>query len=239
MDEAQQMWEKKIIPNWVDGKDENNENMSEKAILLQHNQQVVDKTAARLRMAAIILSWISVISAFGLGIVATFFACESDSQSMLSFGLDALLDSFSSMVILWRFYGSVVNSEEKEKIACGILGVLFLISFGSLASKSIFALVVHETMEGLTVTVAIVNGIICSILGFTKIYVGFKLDSRALRTDSAITLTGAVLSFMGLISIEVYHLNENLWYLDDIFGLTCSLFFLVYGLWVLWTVLRK
>lgn len=45
-----------------------------------------------------------------------------------------------------------------------------------------------------------------------------------------ITFVGAVMSLFTLIFSAIYEHNRSLWYLDDTFGLICSVFMIVYGI---------
>lgn len=215
---------------------------SEKAILIEKHHRVSLKAAVKLRYVAIGISWASTITSFVLGVTATVFAILNDSQSLFSFGLDSILDCISSIVVLWRFYGGEnIYSEERERRACALIGILFICSAFLLAGKSIWSLAKMEHTGHLQITLILsaVNVIACLSLGITKVIVGHKLESRALITDSIITLVGAVMSVFTLIFSAVYRHNRQLWYLDDSFGVLCSLFLLIYGLRVLWVSIME
>lgn len=215
---------------------------SEKAILIEKHHRVSLKAAVTLRYIAIGISWASTIASFILGLTATVFAVLNDSQSLFSFGLDSILDCISSIVVLWRFHGGEnIYSEERERRACALIGILFVLSAFLLAGKSIWALAKAEHTGHLQVTLIMsaVQVVICMALGATKVIVGHKLESRALITDSIITLVGAVMSIFTLVFSAVYRHNSKLWYLDDSFGLLCSAFLLIYGLRVLWVSIME
>lgn len=215
---------------------------SEKAILIEKHHRVSLKAAVKLRYVAIGISWASTLTSFVLGLTATVFAILNDSQSLFSFGLDSILDCISSIVVLWRFHGGDdIYSEERERRACALIGVLFIMSAFLLLGKSIWALAKLEHTGHLNVTLILsaINVVACLSLGMTKVIVGHKLESRALITDSIITLVGALMSVFTLIFSAVYNHNHHLWYLDDSFGILCSLFLLFYGLRVLWVSIME
>ncbi|GFR68716.1 transmembrane protein 163 [Elysia marginata] len=160
-----------------------------------------------------------------------------ESESLFGYGLDAVLDSLSSVAVIWRFYGkgSSAAAEAKERKACIVISLFFFISASSLLYKSTEALMKGEEKTDfknriLTDIFSSVCGGISLVLASLKVYLGFKLNSRALLTDSIITYVGATMSFLGVMSVEVYRVEDSVWYLDAVFGLTCGVFLLCFGL---------
>ncbi|KAL4220976.1 hypothetical protein ACF0H5_019242 [Mactra antiquata] len=209
---------------------------NEKVQLLEKGRRVTPQTAIKLRYAAISVSWISTIASLGLGILALVYAAIDDSQSLFSFGLDSILDCISSIIVLWRFHGNSIYSDIKEIRACMMIGVLFILSALFLIIKCVHALVSTELAVHPRIVLILSSMMfgVCLILGGSKIILGYLLESRALITDSVITLVGAVMSLLTLIFSVLYRHNTRLWYLDDTFGLVCSLFLVVYGIRVIW-----
>ncbi|XP_060586458.1 transmembrane protein 163a-like [Ruditapes philippinarum] len=209
---------------------------NEKAILLDKAHKVSANTAVKLRIAAIAISWVSSIVSGILGVVAIVFAALYGSQSLFSFGLDSILDSISSVVILWRFHGrDTIYSNTREIRACIMIGALFVLSGLLLSIRCVYALVCVEMPRkpAIILTMASINAFCCLVLGSGKIYLGLQLESRALIIDSIITFTGAVMSIFTLIFSAVYEYNKQFWYLDDSFGLLCALFLFGYGIRVI------
>ncbi|CAG5119541.1 unnamed protein product, partial [Candidula unifasciata] len=73
-------------------------------------------------------------------------------------------------------------------------------------------------------------GVSALVVASVKVYLGRRLDSRALLTDSIITYVGAVMSFLGVLGLELYESNDRVWYLDAVFGICCGVFLLCFGL---------
>ncbi|GFO05872.1 transmembrane protein 163 [Plakobranchus ocellatus] len=189
-----------------------------------------------LRTAAIIVSWMSVIFSFFSGVAAVVISEFVDSESLFGYGLDAVLDSLSSVAVIWRFYGkgSSAAAEAKERKACIVISLFFFISAFSLLFKSAEALSKGEEKEDeenriLTDVFSGICGAISIVLASLKVYLGLKLNSRALLTDSIITYVGATMSFLGILGVEVYRIEDSVWYLDAVFGLGCGVFLLGFG----------
>ncbi|XP_013408559.1 transmembrane protein 163 isoform X2 [Lingula anatina] len=157
------------------------------------------------------------------------------SPALFAFGLSCILDSLSSLVVIWRFqFGEGrLYSTSREKRACFVLGVLFTISASSIVSKAIHAIVV-ELRPGednsILWNIAIANGVICSSLSVAKFAMGLKLESRALITDAYNSLVGALMSFAILASALAYRDNHAVWYLDSVVGLICAVLLLGYAI---------
>ncbi|KAK3764220.1 hypothetical protein RRG08_044146 [Elysia crispata] len=189
-----------------------------------------------LRNAAIIVSWMSVIFSFLSGVAAVAISEIVDSESLFGYGLDAVLDSLSSVAVIWRFYGkgSSAAAEAKERKACVVISFFFFISATSLLYKSTEALSKGEEKPEdknriLTDVFSSVCGAISLVLASLKVHLGLKLNSRALLTDSIITYVGAAMSFLGVLGVEVYRIEDSVWYLDAVFGLCCGVFLLCFG----------
>ncbi|RUS81574.1 hypothetical protein EGW08_010675, partial [Elysia chlorotica] len=97
---------------------------------------------ARLCRAALAISWISILFSLASGIVAIDISFDNSSESLFAYGLGALLDSLSSVVVVWRFYDLTDHSKAltREYKACIVIGFLFLVSAASLMVRSILAI---------------------------------------------------------------------------------------------------
>ncbi|XP_067659583.1 transmembrane protein 163a-like isoform X2 [Haliotis asinina] len=208
---------------------------SEEDYLTKDRQHRVSyNTATRLRVAAIVVSWASVIFALSTGIIAIVFSTLEGSQSLFGYGLDALLDGISSMVVLWRFYGSdrSVYSAKRERVACIVISVLFLVAATCLIGKSANALAmeVKETSSDILYGLAICNALVSFALAMIKVILGYKLESKTLITDSVITFTGSAVSFGTICSLLAMENTDKYWYLDPVVGVLCGAFLLAWGI---------
>ncbi|BFZ19678.1 hypothetical protein BsWGS_22716 [Bradybaena similaris] len=193
--------------------------------------------AKQLRTAALVTSWVSVIFALISGLVAIAVGQIFESESLFGYGLDGVLDSLSSVAVLWRFYGSAspTLAEAKERKACIVIAIFFLVSAFSLIFKSTKAIIdddrENETEQAriLTDAFSAFCGVAALIVASVKVYLGRRLNSRALLTDSIITYVGAVMSFLGVLGLELYESDDRVWYLDAIFGICCGVFLFCFG----------
>ncbi|XP_041378573.1 transmembrane protein 163-like isoform X2 [Gigantopelta aegis] len=196
-------------------------------------RRVSFSTASRFRKYAIALSIVSVLFPLSSGIAAIVLSSLKNSQTLFGYGLDAILDSMSSLVVIWRFFGSstVVYSPTKERMACIVVANLFFVAAACLVGKSAHALAVNlvEDKSLQILIFASVSGIVSVILGTMKVYLGYELESRVLLTDSVITFTGAAIAFANCVGMYALESDERLWIMDPIFGILCGVFLIGFG----------
>ncbi|XP_048730293.1 transmembrane protein 163-like isoform X3 [Ostrea edulis] len=162
---------------------------SEKAELLDVRRRVQLTLAVKLRTAAIVISWVSVMFGFAQGVTAIVFSLKLSSDTLFGFGLNAILDSMSSLVVLWRFHSKDLYSENREQKACFIIAILFVVSSTSLLTMTIITLVKKTKEKQLSTlwSLSLINGCCNFVLGIVKFSLGYKLESKSLMTDKPIS----------------------------------------------------
>lgn len=210
----------------------------EKSTLIYGNNDLEPATLDRLNKMAVITSWFSVVFSLGTGIAACVLGVTGKSESLFAYGLDAVLDCLTSLAVAWRFLGpqDADDVARKERTACIVIGGLFIVSASSLVTKATIS-IVTETHEDETQAEIILYeafalscGIISLLIAGAKIYLGWRLRSRAMATDSIITLVGAVACFCGVAGLQLYVDDTDLWFMDDVFGMCLGAFLLGFGI---------
>lgn len=115
--------------------------------------------------------------------------------------------------------------------ACIAIGGLFILSGLLLTGKALHALLddAHGTNAVvLYVSFSLTTGIVA--LALVKVYLGYKLESEAMATDSIITFVGAAMSFAGVVGLELYIRDTHLWFMDSALAIMCGLFLIVFGI---------
>ncbi|GFO08198.1 DNA-directed RNA polymerase subunit [Plakobranchus ocellatus] len=218
------------------------QNKNENTFLIDERES--PKNLAKLYTAALAISWVSILFSLGSGIAAIVLSFSNRSESLFAYGLDALLDSLSSVAVVWRFMDSTdhAKSRIREYKACLVIGVLFLVSAFSLICRSILAIVTRTKIAKhvtLFIEISLTCGLVTLIIGLIKVYLGYRIGSRALYTDSIITLVGAATCFMALAGLELYLQNKGLWFLDSVFGMVCGVFLIFFGLRLLYQTIKN
>lgn len=166
------------------------------------------------------------------------FGSIAGSIALVGFGLDSVVESLSSMILIWclRQHGKI-SLEEEEKIerrATRFVAVTFFILGGYVLFESIQKLVTAETpgtsLPG--IIIAIVSLIVMPFLAWQKYKTGKQIDSLALVADSKETFACAYLSAALLIGLGMNYLF-GFWQADPIVGLIIVAFLFREG-WETW-----
>jgi hypothetical protein len=74
------------------------------------------------------------------GVVSVVFSRLEGSSALLGFGIDSFMESFSGLVMIWRF-GKMSGAENREQVATKLVGVSFLVLAGYVAYEAVEALI--------------------------------------------------------------------------------------------------
>lgn len=126
------------------------------------------------------------------------------SIALVGFGVDSLIESFSSVILLWRFQQHE-GDERRERIALKLVGGSFLLLAAYVAIDAAKSLLAHEppheSVAGIVIAAAAL--VVMPLLGRAKRRVATRLDSRALHADSRQTDLCAYLSAILLVGLAL------------------------------------
>lgn len=166
------------------------------------------------------------------GIVSIMAASLSGSVALLGFGLDSFVESFSGLIMIWRFKKKRTPQEEEkiEKRAVRLVGYTFFILAFYVAFESIKKLYQAEAPNPsiLGIIIATLSIIIMPILSHMKYHTGKSLKSRSLIADSKETLACAALSIALLIGLGLNYFL-GIWHADPVIGLVIAVFLIREG----------
>jgi divalent metal cation (Fe/Co/Zn/Cd) transporter len=185
---------------------------------------------AKLIKRALKLSYFTIIYNIAEGILAIFAGLISGSISLIGFGLDSAVESFSAVIMVWRFKksGEIEESEEEEEIekrALKYVGYTFLILGTYVLYESLKDIYTAEIPEPslIGIIIAIASIIIMPFLFYLKYRTGKELNSRSLIADSKQTLACAYLSaalLFGLLLNYIY----GIWQADSLIGILIAIY---------------
>lgn len=166
------------------------------------------------RLEYFTLGW-NVIEA-GVAITAGLLA---GSIALVGFGADSVVESLSSLVLLWRLRSHEAD-EVRERRALQLVGVCFLILAAYVAFEAIHSLIGREPPEASLVGIALSVGslIVMPLLARAKRRVAAGLDSSALAADSRQTDLCAYLSAI-LLGGLVLNAAFGWWWADPVAAL--------------------
>jgi divalent metal cation (Fe/Co/Zn/Cd) transporter len=175
-----------------------------------------------IRLSELTIAWNTVV---GGAAVAT--AIVTSSLSLIGFGINALVDSSVSVILIIRFRheeaGREEHAERGEALALRVAAFAFLAIAIYLIVQSLRSLFTdhHAGHSIFGVVEAIASLIVLPILGIRKYQVAGELGSRALRADSMLTFFGAALAAVACISLVLAWVL-GWWWSDDVGALVIA-----------------
>jgi divalent metal cation (Fe/Co/Zn/Cd) transporter len=156
-----------------------------------------------------------------VGGAAVVTAISTGSLSLIGFGINAVVDSSASAVLVWRFRaeeaGHAERAQQAEQLALRIAGAAFLLIALYLviqASRSLAASRHFEaTLFGIIQAVA--SLVVLPLLASAKYSLSRRLRSRALRADSLLTWSGVALASLALAALILQRVL-GWWWADPI-----------------------
>lgn len=188
-----------------------------------------------LKKKALILAYITVGYTLFEGMASIFFGFIAHSKSLIGFGLDSVIESVSSMIIVWQFIktrklSSKKHEEALEERAEKYVGYTFFPVAIYVLFESGKSILHHETPDksipGIVLTILAI--VVMITLYIFKDKVAKALQSDSLIADAKQTIICAGLSFtvlIGLVLNYIFGIGE----VDAIIGLLLGLYLLREG----------
>jgi divalent metal cation (Fe/Co/Zn/Cd) transporter len=158
-----------------------------------------DDLALAIRLSLATIAW-NVLS----GTAALVAAFSVGSISLAGLGLNAVLDSIASIVLVWRFSAEAKQphrGDRIEHVAREFVGWTLIVVALYVAEESVRHLVTGAHAESSLVALVIAATAVCVLtpLSIAKRRVANRLGSRALHADSMLSAMGAVLALVTLV----------------------------------------
>jgi divalent metal cation (Fe/Co/Zn/Cd) transporter len=154
------------------------------------------------RLCALTVGWNTIVG--GAAVVT---AISTGSLSLIGFGINAVVDSSASAVLVWRFRaeeaGHAERAERSEQLALRIAGAAFLMIALYLFIQAVRTLSAGRHFEATLfgIAEAIASLLVLPILASAKYLLSQRLGSRALRADSLLTWSGVALASLALVAL--------------------------------------
>ena len=163
------------------------------------------QTARRLEYATLGWNTVEATVSITAGILA-------GSVALIGFGADALIESVSGSVLLWRLRGGEVG-ESRERRALQLVGASFLVLAAYVLFDAGRSLIEREPPAASTIgiVIATVSLIIMPVLARAKRRIAHRINSAALAADSRQTALCAYLSAILLVGLGLNHLFGWWW----------------------------
>lgn len=172
------------------------------------------------------VAWNTIV---GLAAVST--ALATGSLSLIGFGINAIVDSSVSVLLIRRFRaeerGHVAHAARAEERAERVAGIAFFLIAAYLTAQAVRALI-HGTGHATSVFAlveAVASLIVLPVLGLAKFRLSAVLGSRALRADSMLTLFGSALAVVACTALVLQRV-ERWWWADAVGALVIAVLLL-------------
>jgi divalent metal cation (Fe/Co/Zn/Cd) transporter len=177
----------------------------------------------RAARRARLLSWISLAWMGAEGAIAIAAGILAGSIALIGFGIDSAIEGVASLVIVWRFTGSRLLSEQAERRAQRLVAIQFFLLAPYVTAEAIHKLVTSEKPETSWVGIGLVASsvLVMPFLGTAKRRLADKLGSAATRGEGAQNLLCAYLAgavLVGLLGNTLF----GLWWLDPVAALVVA-----------------
>lgn len=190
-----------------------------------------------LKKRAINLAYFTIIYNLLEGLLSIIAGWMAGNISLIGFGLDSAVESFSAFVIAWRFRNLDISKNKEKEVeekALRYIGYSFFILAFYVFYESVKKLYLNEISQPslLGIIIASASVIIMPLLFYYKYETGQALKSRSVIADSKETLACLFLSVSLLLGLLLnYH--YGLWQADPIIGILIALFLVKEGYGIL------
>ena len=176
----------------------------------------VERLAARVRL----LSWVSLAWMTAEGAVAITAGVIAGSIALVGFGIDSAIEGLASGIIVWRFTGSRVFSEEAESRAQKLVAVQFFLLAPYVGFESVRGLASgeHPEVSWLGIALSITSVIGMPLLGIAKQRLADQLGSAATKGEGRQNMLCAYLAGALLVGL-LGNALVGAWWLDPVVGL--------------------
>ncbi|KAH7926546.1 hypothetical protein BV22DRAFT_988068, partial [Leucogyrophana mollusca] len=182
----------------------------------------------RLQQFAIAISIFSVFYNAAEGAVSVLFGVDSDSRSLVFFGIQSVIEVLSSGLVVWRFCSSVKPGEETssedspkdmklEKVATISIGSLLVMLALAAIGTSIASLVKHDhpSPSDASLIIASSTMFITFLLWIPKRYLARALNSSTMAGEALCSLSCIQFSAVLLVGSLIYRAWRGGWWVDS------------------------
>ena len=155
------------------------------------------------------------------GVIALWAGFAADSNALIGFGFDSVIESAAAGVLLWRVTiesrGAPPETvEHVERRSHRFIGITFFLLAGYILIDASLTLIRQqppaESLIG--IVLAIISLILMPALAYYKFRAADHLQSQALRSEAKETLACSYLSFTLLLGLSLNMIFPALWWAD-------------------------
>jgi divalent metal cation (Fe/Co/Zn/Cd) transporter len=196
------------------------------------NKQMIDHDHFhRLRRIAFWSCIISFLFDIVLALTAFINCIRTKSFVGFSYSVHTFMDSLCTSFVSWHLIATSIDDvHRRDRLACCVIGALFVGSFLAIETRAIQSLLSPPTVRpDLTVVIySYIHITIFTILSIIKIRISKAIRSVALKFDTLNSIIGIVMVLPLLVWDRVVFINQFT-HLDDLVQVLMALFLFVAG----------
>lgn len=192
--------------------------MSEASVAIKEDEH------AALILQVKLISWLSLAWMTAEGAIGVTAGVMANSIALIGYGLDSTIEGVASIVIIWRFTGDRVHSDDAERRAQKVVAVTFF-----LLAPYILVGATHNLLTGskaeaswVGIGLAIISIALMPLFGRAKKRIGNRLSSSATAGEGTQNILCAYLSLAILVGLGANALF-GFWWADPIVALIVAI----------------
>eukprot|EP00040_Diaphanoeca_grandis_P035520 m.223614 g.223614 ORF g.223614 m.223614 type:complete len:807 (+) comp33408_c0_seq3:165-2585(+) len=180
------------------------------------------ETKQKWTRIAVVLATFTIVWNLVEGVVSVQFGVEEESLSVISFGVDSMIEVISACFVLWRLWkikpGETVQPHQiwRERVATFAIAILLIALALSAIAGAIWTLAERETPKATTAGIVIASISLSFMFGlwWAKMNAAIILDSRTLEADANCSFGCITLSIVLLLGSVLFEATPMLWFAD-------------------------
>jgi divalent metal cation (Fe/Co/Zn/Cd) transporter len=178
-----------------------------------------DSHAALVRQVKLI-SWLSLAWMTTEAVVGVIAGVAAGSIALIGWGIDSTIEGVASLVVIWRFTGDRIHSEDAEEIARKVVAISFFLLAPYIVVEATRRLITGSEARASWVGVglAISAVLLMPVFGRTKKRIGTRLGSGATAGEGTQNILCAYLSVAILVGLSANALF-GMWWADPVVAL--------------------
>lgn len=167
-----------------------------------------------------LISWLSLAWMLAEAVIGVRAGLTANSIALVGWGIDSTIEGVASLVIIWRFTGHRIHSDEAETTARKVVAISFFLLAPYIAIEATRHLVTGNEAKGSWVGVglAISAVVLMPLFGHAKKRIGTRLNSGATTGEGNQNILCAYLSVAILVGLATNALF-GYWWADPIVAL--------------------
>ena len=167
-----------------------------------------------------LISWLSLAYMAVEAIVGVYAGVAANSVALIGWGIDSTIEGVASLVIIWRFTGERIHSEDAERTAQKVVAVSFFLLAPYVAIEATRQLITGSEPKAswLGIALALSSIVFMPLFGYAKKRIGNELGSAATAGEGTQNILCAYLSVAILVGLGANAL-AGWWWADPLVAL--------------------